>query len=164
MDWISRWFNLVVNDTLIHMNENEFPKPIPTPEQEPKAHARTNVAELSPAHTEQAPEWLVKYANEPEITQPSPEECEQKIQELVSLMNAFEAHYPIKTLYAITDLAPAAAPHHPIREPARRDLIPIVALLTAYAPQNKTHPLQIRYRYLSRAVGIINNGKVDHER
>lgn len=146
------------------MNQSEIPKPIPLPEQAPEGHPRTSVAELSPAHTEQAPEWLAKYANEPEATQPSPEECEQKIQELVSLMDAFETHHPTKTLYAITELAPAAAPHHPIREPARRDLIPIVALLTTYVPQNKTHPLQIRYRYLSRAVGIINNGKVDHER
>ncbi|MDP4007820.1 MAG: hypothetical protein Q8P68_01380 [Candidatus Peregrinibacteria bacterium] len=153
------------------MNEHEFPKPNPSPEQEPKGHPRTSVTELNPAHAEQAPEWLAKYADEPEVAQLSPEECEQKINELEGLLTAFEATHPIAELYAITDLAVKDAPNHLAREAAKQGLIPIVVALNFLKEKTNISPeeyekLKARYKYLTRAVGMIEakTGKIDHER
>lgn len=158
-------------DTLIRMNNNEIPKPIPKPEQEPKGHPRTSMAELSPTHTEQAPEWLAKYADEPEIPKVNEEECEKKVAELESLMTAFEVTHPIAELYAITDLAVKDAPNHPIRHPAKLALGPIVAAWIFVKERTNISPerlaeLKVRYLHLTRAVGMIEakTSKVDHDR
>lgn len=157
--------------TLMCMNNNELPKPNPLPEQEPKGHPRTSVAELNPAHTEQAPEWLAKYTDEPEVAQPSPEECEQKIKALEDLFVAFETTHPIAELYAVTELDPKDIAAHPenylVRTAAKQGLVPIVTALNSIPTSTKKYDeLKARYKYLSRAVGMIEakTGKVDHER
>ncbi len=80
-----------------------------------------------------------------------------------------EENFPIAELFAITNLTPAEAPNHPTREPARKSLINIVTALKVLKeetniPEDEYDALNTRYRQLSRAVGIINNGVVDHTR
>lgn len=153
------------------MNENELPKPIPNPEQEPKGHPRTSVAELSPAHTEQAPEWLTKYTDEPETPKLSAEDQQKIIQALSLALTYFERAHPIAELYAITNLAVKDAPNHLAREAAKQGLAPIAAALSLLKERSDISPekyeeLKEHYKYLTRAVGIIEakTGKVDHER
>ena len=69
---------------------------------------------------------------------------------------------------SITDLTPTEAPFHPVREPARIDLIPIVSTLkdlkeTTNISTLRYEELQWEYKTLSQAVGIINNNKVLHD-
>ena len=165
----------MVNDTLTRMNPNELPKPIPisSPEQEPRGYPRTSVAELSPAHAAQAPEWLEKYANEPEAPKVSAEECEQKRKELEELLVAFETTYPVAEFYAITELDEKDLFAHPEKYPVRiaaRQILNAICKILAFLPREingsteKYDALQARYKYLNRALGIINNGKVDHTR
>lgn len=82
-------------------------------------------------------------------------------------LNLFESKHSLEALNAITNLTPAEAPHHPIREQARKDLIPIVTLLNVIKEKtniSKPHldELTRRYLVLSKAVGMINNNKVRH--
>ena len=45
------------------------------------------------------------------------------------MIASFESTYPLSELLLIIDLTPNEAPKHPIREPAKNALIPIVALM-----------------------------------
>jgi hypothetical protein len=102
----------------------------------------------------------------------SPEDLrnpEEETAELEALIANFEQAHDIEGLRAITNLTPEEAPRHPTREPARKDLVPIVGLLNALKeetniPEEKYEELKARYRNLSRAVGLINGGVVDHTR
>lgn len=88
-------------------------------------------------------------------------EGDPRIAEFNALCDAFEAKHSIEALMAITDLTPADARNHPIREPARLDLPPIVALRKALSDNDE---VKARYKRISQAVGMINSGKVDHTR
>jgi len=94
-------------------------------------------------------------------------DCEQEVAELQNMLAAFEAEHPLGKLHAITDLTPNDAPNHPIREPARKTLIPILNRWNALKKETnisaeRLAELYAAYRKLSKAVGIINNGKVRH--
>lgn len=85
------------------------------------------------------------------------------------LITNFERTHNIEALNAIVELTPEDAPRHPTREPARKDLIPIVSLLNTLKretsiTEEKHEELVAKYRRLSQAVGMINNGLVDHTR
>ena len=121
------------------------------------------------------PEQLAEYeaymADHPEVVVPpeSRRDCAEEMQQFNDLVEAFEAKHPIEELYGITVLAPADAPFHPTREPARVDLGPIVAKLNALKEETNISEdafgdLELRYKRLSRAVGMISGGRVDHER
>jgi hypothetical protein len=91
------------------------------------------------------------------------------ILEIEALFAQFEAEHPVAELYGIIDLTPYDAPLHPTREPARLALIPLVAKLNIL--ENETdiseetfNSIKEKYKYYSRAVGMISGGKVDHER
>jgi hypothetical protein len=106
---------------------------------------------------------------EPEIAEEDPTEHEKKVTELETLCANFEATHDIKALYEILTLDPNEAPNHPTREPARVALNPIRALLNSLGKSSNISPkkleeLRAKYKYFSRAVGMINHGKVDHER
>ena len=85
---------------------------------------------------------------------------------------SFESTHSLEALHAITDLKVKDAPNHPVREPARKALIPIVVqlnILELHKNQGKIsteqhEKLRLEYMRLSRAVGMINNNKVDHTR
>lgn len=100
-------------------------------------------------------------------------ETKLEIEDYIERIHAFEAKHNLGELHSITDLNPEDAPNHPIREPARRDLIPIVAqlnILAIHRDRGNISVLQYKdfiyqeYMRLSRAVGMINNRKVDHNR
>lgn len=96
-------------------------------------------------------------------------ECESEITEFEEMILAFELTHPLEELHLIIDLRPEDAPQHPLREPARLALIPIVARLNALKNETNISPekyeeLKAKYKRLSRAVGMINSNKVDHNR
>lgn len=85
------------------------------------------------------------------------------------LCAAFEVEHDLEALTAITELDPSAAAEHPVREPARQDLIPIQQMLKSIEETSGIDPasfarLHNEYIKLSRAVGVINRGVVDHTR
>lgn len=97
-------------------------------------------------------------------------ECGPVIEEFKELIKSFESKHSITELSAIKNLTPEEARVHPVREPARLDLIPIVALLNKLENETNISPEQFdelkfgEYMTISRAVGMINNNKVDHNR
>lgn len=137
---------------------------------------RTKFEDLSPEEQAHATAWLPQYEQGAEPTPVSPEECEEREKEFLGLIVAFEASHPIDELYAVTELDGKDVNEHPEKYPvrvvAKRDLGPIVTALNilkdlkerGLIPPEKYEALKARYTYLSRAVGIINNGKVDHTR
>lgn len=104
-----------------------------------------------------------------EGVQLTPEQCAELITELEGLYTAFEQNHDFEALYAITELDPKVAKDHPIREPARQDLPPIISLLRVlekqHAVTDETYfKLLEGQQRADRAVGTINNGRVDHWR
>ncbi len=96
-------------------------------------------------------------------------ECGPEIAELEEMLTAFESAHSLAELLLVTDLTPQEAPNHPIREPARKALIPIVSKFNKLKKETNISPekheeLRAKYMILSRAVGIINNNTVDHNR
>lgn len=96
-------------------------------------------------------------------------ECGPEIAKFEEMVVSFEAEHSLEELHAIIDLTPEEAPKHPLREPARVALIPIVTQLnklkqeTDIAPE-KYEEMRAKYKRLSQAIGMINKGKVDHTR
>jgi hypothetical protein len=70
---------------------------------------------------------------------------------------------------AFANLSPEDAKRYKTRSPAIKDLIPIVALMNKIEKetnitQTEFAKLKAAYKILSRAVGMINNNKIDHTR
>jgi hypothetical protein len=96
-------------------------------------------------------------------------EIEPEIAEFENLLKEFENRHSLSELNAITELKRTDAPTHPIREPARKDLIPILDALNALehipaVTKERHNELKAKYMALSKAVGIIEwtSGKVRH--
>lgn len=115
---------------------------------------------------DQLADYLIRHPN----LDPLPSSlAEQARTEFDSLIASFESKYPLEELHSITDLTPQEAPNHPLREPARVALIDIVKILNKLkATYGETSPeyqsIKEKYVRLSRAVGMINKNKVDHNR
>jgi hypothetical protein len=98
-------------------------------------------------------------------------EYEEDVVGFKELIAAFKDKHSLEELLDITELTPAEAPFHPVREPARLDLIPIVQALKTMWEETTINmygkdlyrELEAEYRILSRAVGMINNNKVRHD-
>lgn len=102
----------------------------------------------------QKPELAISiYADQKEV---GPESLEFE-----NLVKDFEQNYPLGELFAITDLTVEEAENHPLRAPAMLALIPIWEKAKAF---KNNAELWAMYTKLSRAVGFINNNKVDHTR
>ena len=120
---------------------------------------------------EQIEMYLAYMAEHPEVVIPqenrrSPED---EITEFENLIKNFEQAHNLEELTTIIELTPEDAPNHPTREPAKKDLVPIVKLLNSLKEETtiteeRHEELKAKYRYLSRAVGIINKGIVHHNR
>lgn len=96
-------------------------------------------------------------------------EAGPEIAEFEEMLVSFELAHPLAELHSIVELTPQEAPSHPIREPARLALDPIVAKLNILKIETNINKaryeeLKAKYKRLSNAVGFINNGKVDHNR
>lgn len=148
------------------MNDTEgWPKPkkevILSIEQE-----KENNDGLTPEQREMAEYFLPKF-NENINLEKEKRDCNQEVIELKNLFEAFETNNSIDKLYSIINLTYKDAPNHPIRESARQDLIPIVTKLNILKEETnitmeKYEELNNHYKYLSKAVGIINGDKVRH--
>ncbi len=122
---------------------------------------------LTPEQREAADYWLSQYAKK-EIPKKERRESTQEVTELQGLLAAFEAEHSLAELHAIVDLTPQDAPKYPVRESAKKALIPIVDLINTLGKETditaeKFAELDAHYRRLSKAVGMINNGKVRHD-
>ncbi|MEI7620508.1 MAG: hypothetical protein WCJ57_02970 [Candidatus Falkowbacteria bacterium] len=122
---------------------------------------------LSPEEREMADYYLSLIEGENTLEKEK-RDCQLEIVELQNLFADFETKHSVEALYAIIDLTADEAPNHPVREPAKKDLSPIVAKLNTLEKetnisQDKYLELQAQYRHLSMAVGIVNNNKVRHD-
>jgi hypothetical protein len=103
------------------------------------------------------------------ISQENLREAEPEITQFESMITLFESTHSLSELNSVIDLSPQEAPEHIVREPARVALIPIVTILNTLKKETnisteKYEELKSKYLILSRAVGMINNNKVDHNR
>ena len=155
--------------------ENPFnnpPQETPNPEGEkPEQSTEESSAEWQNLSEEQKKQYEQYMKDHPEIVI-APEnlrECGPEVVEFEELLASFESAYSLAELHLIIDLRPEDAPKYPLRESAKAALIPIVEKKnilkkeTNIAPE-KYEELQAKYLQLLKAVGIINNNKVDHTR
>jgi hypothetical protein len=117
---------------------------------------------------EQLADYLARHPV-PVISKENLKEAGPEIMEFEAMITLFESMHSLEELHSIIDLTPTEAPKHPTREPARVALIPIVAKLNALKKETnitteKHDELKAKYMRLSRAVGMINNNKVGHNR
>ncbi|MCX6752766.1 MAG: hypothetical protein NTW62_00250 [Candidatus Nomurabacteria bacterium] len=114
--------------------------------------------------------WLKNHPDEV-IPMEMRRDCEKEKDELISLFNKFEEIHSLKDLTALDIFPPKTEDieKYQIRIAAKNDLIPIVALLNALKdktniPDSEYNKLKEGYKILSRAVGMVNGGKIDHTR
>jgi hypothetical protein len=155
--------------------ENPFKNPLqetPKPEEkkleQPKKEPSAEEQNLSEEQEDQYKQWMKDHP-ETVIAPENLHECGPEIAEFEEMLASFELIHSLAELHLIINLRPEDAPKYPLRESAKTALIPIVAKLnilkkeTNIAPE-KHEELKAKYMRLSRAVGMINNNKVDHNR
>jgi hypothetical protein len=138
-----------------------FEKPNNAPKVEraaPTAEELEMLADFEAAHPELFP-----------TAEQSAAEYGPLVEEFESLCAAFEAEHDLEALHAVVELDAAVAEQHPIREPAKKALIPIQQLLRKIEESTSIEGrefarLHNEYIKFSRAVGVINKGIVDHTR
>ena len=129
---------------------------------------RTPIEDLKAATPEQQSYYESWLADHPEsqISQELFETCESRMAEL---LRSFETVHSIADLYAVTQITVENALESSMRQAAKVSMRPLAELLlvskvkhgSASREYNEVFP---RYQYFSRAVGMLNNGKVDHTR
>lgn len=132
----------------------------------PIEQEKVDVDGLTPEEREMADYFLPKF-NEDVDSEKEKRDCNQEVVVLQNLFEAFEASHSIDELLGIINLTYKDAPNHPVREPTRQDLIPIMTKLDILKKETnitteKYEELNNQYKYLSKAVGIINGDKVRH--
>lgn len=107
---------------------------------------------------------------EPVISPEDLRECGPEIVEFEAMIATFESTHSLVELHSLVDLSIETSRVHPIREPARLALIPIIAKRDIIKKETnisveKYEELYAECRRLDRAVGFIhNNSKVIHDR
>jgi len=96
-------------------------------------------------------------------------ECGPEIAEFEALVASFESAHSLEALHEIVELTVEQALAHPVRQPAKEALDPIVKKLNALKNETdisdeKYAELKAKYRRLSQAVGMLNGNKLDHTR
>ncbi|MEK7586607.1 MAG: hypothetical protein AAB453_01930 [Patescibacteria group bacterium] len=127
-----------------------------------------NEPSLSAEQEEQYEQWMKDHP-ETVIAPENLRECGPEIAEFEAMLVSFESAYSLAELHLIIELKPEDAPKYPLRESAKIALIPIVAMLNKLKNETNITPeklkeLEAKYLRLSRAVGMINNNQVDHNR
>lgn len=122
----------------------------------------------TPEEEDQYRQWMKDHP-ETVIAPEDLRECGPEIAELEELLASFELTHFLEELHLIIDLKPEDVSKYPVRESAKAALIPIVSKLNSLKGETNISPekhaeLKAKYRKLSRAVGMINNNKVDHHR
>lgn len=114
-------------------------------------------------------EQLQQWTKDHPIAEVTPEDLfdwEPEIMKFEKMIAIFEAEYSLEELHTIIDLRPEDVATYPVREAAKAALGPIVRQLNSLISMRPSErdKLKEKYMRLSRAVGIINNNKVDHNR
>ncbi|MFA5023284.1 MAG: hypothetical protein WC385_01670 [Candidatus Paceibacterota bacterium] len=143
-----------------------------------------NLEEQRREEEERCADWLVRHSD-PAIV--ADESRETVIAQFESSVASFELTYPLEKLSSIAELSPGLltlflkdrdmtagqltsaigeltpeeAEQYQLRTAAKKDLETIVEMLTSSGKREK---LKEQYLRLSRAVGIINGGRVYHDR
>lgn len=138
-----------------------------------KINMGPNLEEINKQRKEQYyAELLADYFERHPETIIAPEDLREagpEIAQFQNMITLFESTHSLSELNSIIDLTPSETPEHPIRQPAKVALIPINALLNTLKKETnisieKHKDLKNEYMRLSRAVGMINNNIVDHNR
>ena len=135
---------------------NEFPSPNLTPEQLRKLEDDA----LLKRYEEANPEKFVVV--EPEKRR----DCEPEIAEFERMMAEFVQAYSLEALRSI--LTAEEALRNPVRESAKLALIPLCAKRNFLKNETDIDPerfagLNIQWKKISNAVGLIHNGEVRHD-
>lgn len=141
----------------------EKPRSFEPPAEQTSPESRfVPVEALTPAQKEQAEYWLRTIASEKQPVAPEQTEQQKALAELETLFDAWLSPEKLAELHAIVTEAEAMA--SPLRTEAK---LALRAILERVKKQEGTpeHAECLRkYRLLSKAVGIINSGLVDHTR
>jgi hypothetical protein len=111
-------------------------------------------------------EQMAKYATE-EIPPEKRRECGPEVEEIERMFGDFEKTHDLEALAAITDITSLEeAQAHPTWMPAQRALHPIYAKYRVLKDETnitdeKHAELKAKWKRLTRAVGMINDGKLD---
>jgi hypothetical protein len=102
-----------------------------------------------------------------EVEQFTPEQCTEKIKELEALYTNFEQTHNLDVLNAIQVHTPEEAYANTVREAAKKDLPAIASLKIlldkqSQIPKEAIQKLHTRYQLIQAAVGVLNNGQLDH--
>jgi len=111
-------------------------------------------------------EQMAKYATE-EIPPEKRRECGPEVAELEQMFEDFEKAHDLEALSAITDITTLEeAQAHPTWMPAQLALHPIYAKFRVLKDETniteeKHAELKAKWKRISQAVGMINDGKLD---
>lgn len=142
------------------------------PENKPKGSGleKADLDKLTPTQLAEYEARRSEFEEEP-VASEARREAAPEIAEFEALIAAFEQAHDLEALHAITELSAKDAPNHPVREPARLALYPIVALLIKLKEETNIDDetfsgLKAKHKRLDRAVGAIQTaiGIVDHNR
>ncbi len=128
------------------------------------------LAEEEAREMEAYAQWMMDAKPELAASPAKLRECSpEEIVEFEGLLEEFEAGHSLEALYALDDLTFEESHVHAIREPARKALIPINDKLNALRNETtisseKYAELEGKYNRFARAMGMIRNNKVEHER
>ncbi|HLD60750.1 MAG TPA: hypothetical protein VJA27_01295 [Patescibacteria group bacterium] len=106
-------------------------------------HEQPKPSTEQPTDDEQYKQWMADHP-EREIAPGDLRESGPEIAEFEQMINSFESTHSIAELHLIMDLTPEDAPNHPVREPARIALYPIVAKLDILKKKQIFLPKNIR--------------------
>lgn len=109
------------------------------------------------------PELLVSLDN---LREAGPE-----IKEIEDMIASFEAAHSLEELHSITEIGPGEEVNFPLRESAKKAIIPIVEKMKALEKETNISSqayseVRAAYKRLRNAIGAINSftNKVDHNR
>ena len=110
--------------------------------------------------------WLAKYAAE-EIQPEKRRECGPEVEEVERMFEDLERTHDLEALSAITNIATLEeAQAHPTWMPAQRALWPIYEKFRVLKDETnitdeKYAELKAKWKRLTQAIGLINDGKLD---
>ena len=136
------------------------------PEEAPKNNnKKEEKPEITPEEMERLENWFEMH---PETVNEY-REAGPEIAKFEAMVANFKEEYDLEALHAIHELSVKDSRSHPIREPARLAIIPIISLLTVLKKETniteeKYKELEDSYNVLNRAVGHIKNDILYHDR
>jgi hypothetical protein len=136
-------------------------------EQDPNNERPFEIDGVTPEEQDRYGQWIIDHP-EPEPVKER-REAQHEIADLENLIAAFETTHSIEELYAVIDLTTEQALQLETRKLAKKDLDVILKRLDVLSEETNITPekyseLHAKYKYFSRAIGIIKNNKVDHTR